>query len=162
MSRALPIAAAGLAAGLTLGVWLEGLRLGAAIAELRTTHAQQMQQIAETSAQVIAEQQQRRLGLESQLQQIDTTHYEELTSAQSETDRLAAELRATRRLSVRASCPAAGVPAAPGTAGVDAGSGARVFIHPDTAQDIVRVTGRADECRARLTALQAWAREISK
>jgi len=67
----------------------------------------------------------------------------------------------SRRLSVRASCPAAasGLSAATGTGRM--GNGAqRADIHEEDARRIVAVTGDADACAVKLTALQEWARQI--
>lgn len=152
-----------LATGLLLGMTLQGWRLGAELAEQGEQHSSQLQRIADTNAAALAAQQQARQHLEQQLAAIDTQRYQELTNAQDHTDRLAADLAATRqRLRVRidpASCP--GLPAATGAAGLDDGAGARADLHPADAAALVRVTGRADECRARLTALQEWARSVT-
>ncbi len=162
--RALLItAASSLAAGLLLGMTLQGWRLGAELADLSARHAVELQRLADTNAAALAAQQQARQHLEQRLAAIDTQRYQELTNAQQNTERLAADLAAARqRLRVRidpASCP--GLPTATGTAGLDDGAGARADLHPADAAALVRVTGRADECRARLTALQEWARSVT-
>ena len=153
-----------LAAGLVLGMTLQGWRMGAQLADLRADHAVELQRLADTNAAALADQQQARQHLEQQLAAIDTQRYQELTHAQQNTDRLAADLAAARqRLRVRidpASCP--GLSATTGAAGLDDGAGARADLHPADAAALVRVTGRADECRARLTALQVWARALGE
>ena len=160
-----PLLAAALlfAAGASLGWLANGWRLGAELSTQRAKHAAELQQLAETSAAALASQQQARQRLEQQLATIDTQRYQELTHAQQNTDRLAADLAAARqRLRVRidpASC--GGVSAGTGAAGLDDGAGARADLHPAVAAGVVRVTGRADECRARLTALQEWAKAVS-
>lgn len=160
-----PLLAAALlvAAGASIGWLVNGWRLGAELAAQRANHAAELQQLADITAAALAAQQQARQRLEQQLAALDQQRYQELTHAQENTDRLAADLAAARqRLRVRidpASCP--GLPAATGTAGMDDGAGARADIHPADAAALVRVTGRADECRARLTALQDWARAIA-
>lgn len=160
----LVIGAGGLAVGLLLGMTLQGWRLGAQLAEQEAQHAAQMQRIAEEHAAAIAAQQQARQTLQTQLTAIDTQRYQELTHAQENTDRLVADLAAARqRLRVRidpASCP--GLPTTTGASGVDDGAGARADLYPAVAEGIVRVTGRADECRARLTALQEWVRALGE
>ncbi len=146
-----------------LAGWLvNGYRLGAEIATLHAEHETHLRQTAEASATVIRQQQAARLALESRLAELDTQHYTELTHARENSQRLAADLSAaTRRLSVRASCPAAGMPAAANASGVDDGS-ERVDIHEADAGRIVRITGDADACAVKLTALQGWAREVTK
>lgn len=144
--------------GIAIGWAINGWRLGSDLSELRADHAQQLERIAAAQAAAIAEQQQIRDQLMQQLAAIDQQRYQELTHAQENTDRLAADLAAARqRLRVRidpASC--GGVPSATSPAGVDDGAGARADLHPAVAAGVVRVTGRADQCRARLTALQEW------
>lgn len=151
---ALALLAGGAAAGWTANGW-----------RLNAEHDRQAAQDAKVAAQAFAEQQQARQQLKQQLAGIDQQHYQELTHAQENTDRLSADLAAAhQRLRVRVaagSCSAGSVPASAGAAGVDDGAGAWADIYPSTAAGAVRVTGRADECRARLTALQAWAREVS-
>jgi len=136
---------------------------GKQIAEQASTHAHTLVEIARAAAHQRQAQQDKRQALEQRLAAIDAQHYQEMTYAQDSVDQLAADLAAARRgLSVRinpATCPGA-VPATPGAASLDAAAGARAELHPATAAGIVRVTGRADQCSVRLTALQAWAREI--
>ncbi|WP_092428112.1 lysis system i-spanin subunit Rz [Geopseudomonas sagittaria] len=163
--RAITLASgAGLAVGLLLGMTLQGWRLGAELADLRADHAMELQRLADTHAAALAAQQQARQHLEQQLAAIDTQRYQELTHAQANTDRLAADLASARqRLRVRidpASC--SGLPTTTGAPGLDDGAGARADLHPADAAALVRVTGRADECRARLTALQEWVRAFGE
>ncbi|MNC41587.1 Bacteriophage lysis protein [compost metagenome] len=138
--------------------------MGVELSDLRAGHAQQLERNAAAQAAAIAEQQQIRAQLEQQLAAIDQQRYQELTHAQTTTDALAADLAAARqRLRVRidpASCPS--LSAATGAAGLDDGAGARADLHPSAAAGVVRVTGRADQCRARLTALQEWVRAANR
>lgn len=152
-----------IAAGIAIGWLAHGWRLGAELSAQRADHAAELQQLADTSAAALASQQQARQRLEQQLAALDKQRYQELTHAQENTDRLADDLAAARqrlRVSIDpASCP--GLPATTGPADLDDGAGARADLHPAVAASVVRVTGRADECRARLTALQAWALAVS-
>lgn len=136
---------------------------GKQLAEQASTHAHTLGEIARTATRQLQAQQDKRQAIEQRLTAIDAQHYQEMTHAQDSVDQLAADLAAARRgLSVRinpATCLGA-VPAAPGAASLDDAAGARAELYPATAASVVRVTGRADQCRARLTALQAWAREI--
>ncbi|HEY1182256.1 MAG TPA: lysis system i-spanin subunit Rz, partial [Rhodocyclaceae bacterium] len=88
----------------------------------------------------------------------------ELRHAQQEIERLSAAVAdGSRRLSVRASCPAAagGVSASTGAGRLDDGS-QRADIHEEDAGRIVAITGDADACAVKLAALQEWAREVTK
>ncbi len=123
-----------------------------------------LRQAAEANAAVIRQQQAERLDLESRLAASDQQRYGELRHAQQEIERLSAAVAdGSRRLSVRASCPASagGVSAATGAGRVDDGS-QRADIHEEDARRIVAITGDADACAVKLTALQEWAREVTK
>lgn len=150
--------------GIAIGWAVNGWRMGVELSDLRADHAQQLERNAVAQAAAIAEQQQIRAQLEQQLAAIDQQRYQELTHAQTTTDALAADLAAARqRLRVRidpASCPS--LSAATGAAGLDDGAGARADLHPSAAAGVVRVTGRADQCRVRLTALQEWVRAANR
>lgn len=152
-----------LAAGLLLGGLAQGWRLNGELSALRAAHTAELRQLADINTAALAAQQQASQRLAQQLAGIDQQRYQELTHAQENTDRLAADLATARqRLRVRidpAGCP--GLPAATGAAGLDDAAGARADLHPAVAAGVVRVTGRADQCRARLTALQEWARAVT-
>jgi len=123
-----------------------------------------LRQVAEANAAVILKQQAERQDLESRLAANDQQRYGELRHAQQEIDRLSAAVAdGSRRLSVRASCPAAAgdVSAATGAGRLDDGS-QRADIHEEDARRIVAITGGADACAVKLTALQEWAREVTK
>ncbi|HGM6620299.1 TPA: lysis system i-spanin subunit Rz [Pseudomonas aeruginosa] len=144
--------------------WLvNGWRLGAELAQVRAGHAAELQAIAETGAMALAEQQRARAALEARLAKSETLYYGKLKDAEKNTDRLVADLSAARqRLRVR-TAPAAcgdGVPAAAIAASLDDG-GQRADIHPEDAAALVRITGEADACAVKLTALQEWARSVS-
>lgn len=123
-----------------------------------------LRQVSEANAAVILKQQAERQDLEIRLAANDQQRYGELRHAQQEIDRLSAAVAdGSRRLSVRASCPAAasGLSAATGTGRM--GNGAqRADIHEEDARRIVAITGDADACAVKLTALQEWAREVTK
>lgn len=127
-------------------------------------HQTFQRQVAEANAAVIRKQQAERLALEQRLATLDQQRYGELRHAQQEIERLSAAVSdGTRRLSVRASCPASAgsVPTASGSGRMDDGS-QRADIHPEDAGRIVAITGDADACAVKLTALQEWAREVTK
>jgi len=125
------------------------------ISEIRGGHA-------EANAATIRKHQAERLGLEKRLAANDQQRYGELRHAQQEIDRLSAAVAdGSRRLSVRASCPAVGVPGTASAGSLDDGT-QRADIHPEDAGRIVAITGDANACAVKLTALQEWAREVTK
>lgn len=127
-------------------------------------HQNHLRQVAEANAAVILKQQADRQDLEGRLAASDQQRYGELRHAQQEIERLSAAVAdGSRRLSVRANCPAAagGVSASTGAGRVDDGS-QRADIHEEDAGRIVAITGDADACAVKLNALQEWAREVTK
>lgn len=147
------------------GAWLwQANSYGKQMADQRAEHNDFLRQVAEANASVIHKQQAERLDLESRLAADDQKRYGELRHAQQEIERLSAAIAdGTRRLSVRASCPAAasGLSAATGTGRLDAGA-QRADIHEEDAGRIVAITGDADACAVKLTALQEWARSVTR
>ncbi|MHA6476199.1 lysis system i-spanin subunit Rz [Stutzerimonas sp. KH-1] len=147
------------------GAWQwQGNAYGKRLADQAQAHETFLRQVAEANAAVILKQQAERLDLESRLAASDQQRYGELRHAQQEIDRLSAAVAdGSRRLSVRASCPAAagGVPEAAGASRLDDGS-QRANIHEEDARRIVAITGDADACAVKLTALQEWAREVTR
>lgn len=155
------LVAGALLAAACAGAWLNGLRWQARLAVAERVHADTLAEISRAAANQLATQQAAQQRLTQALAAVDTQHYQELTHAQQTIDRMAADLAgAHRRLSVRLAAPAcaSGVPGNADPARLDDGAGARADLHPATAAGVVRVTGRADQCRARLTALQDWVR----
>ena len=147
------------------GAWQwQGNAYGKRLADQAQANETFLRQVAEANAAVILKQQAERLDLESRLAASDQQRYGELRHAQQEIDRLSAAVAdGSRRLSVRASCPAAagGVPEAAGASRLDDGS-QRANIHEEDARRIVAITGDADACAVKLTALQEWAREVTR
>ena len=158
---ALAVAAAGGAAA--AWAWQDNA-WSAKLASARAVHETTLGEIARASAQQLRQQQGRYAELQAKLSEQDKQHHQELIDVQKDNVELAVDLAAAKqRLSVRIASPAAGasrVPAGTAAASVDDGAGTRAELHPATAAGLVRVTGRADECRVRLTALQAWAVEV--
>lgn len=153
--------------GLFLAVGVQQVRVMSAqsgASKAQAEHQNHLRQVAEANAAVILKQQAERLDLESRLAAKDQQRYGELRHAQQEIERLSAAVAdGSRRLSVRASCPAAagGVSASTGAGRVDDGS-QRADIYEEDARRIVGITGDADACAVKLTALQEWAREVTK
>ena len=152
--------------GFTAGWQWQAAEGAAALDRAQRLHADTLGEISRAAAGQLQRQQQRTTQLQNQLTQLDSKHHSEMTSVQDENTQLAVDLAAaTKRLSVRTNPgPAAsGRGVRPGTApaGLDNGAGTRADIHPATAANLVRVTARADECRAKLTGLQAWARLVT-
>lgn len=149
----------------TAGAWQwQANSYGKQLTDQAKAHETFLRKVAEANAAVILKQQAERRTLEVRLDTLDQQRYGELRHAQQENDRLSATVAdGSRRLSVRASCPAAasGLSSATGAGSLDDGA-QRADIHPEDAGRIVAITGDADACAVKLTALQDWAREVTK
>jgi prophage endopeptidase len=161
---ALGVAVLALMALSAAGAWQwQGNAYGKRLADQATSHETFLRQVAEANAAVILKQQAERQDLEVRLAANDQQRYGELRHAQQEIERLSAAVAdGSRRLSVRASCPASAgsVPAAASAGRLDDGA-QRADIHEEDARRIVAITGDADACAVKLTALQEWAREVT-
>lgn len=150
----------GLGCGSVVTNWHRNVEL----AELEKVQAQQSQERAQTHLLQLNDIQTQRDELQARLDQIDTQGYGELSNAKATVDRLTVELAsAQRRLSVRTTQPASGTGQLSSTtvsSSVDDGAGTRADIHPEDAANLARVTGDADQCRVKLTGLQAWIEHV--
>lgn len=156
--------ASALALAFGAGMVVRGWWAAAIISNLNAEHAAYREAISREYAQKLVVLAGEQKALQQRLSTLDQQRYGELRHAQQEIDRLSAAVAdGSRRLSVRASCPAAAgsVPAATGSASVGHGS-QRADIHEEDAGRIVAITGDADACAVKLTALQEWAREVTK
>lgn len=158
--------AAGVVLALAFGVgWtVNGWRLAAITSDLKAEHAAYLEAISREHAQKLVVLAGEQKATQQRLSALDQQRYGELRHAQQEIERLSAAVAdGSRRLSVRAACPAAGadLPGRTVASGLDDGA-QRADIHPADAGRIVAITGDADACAVKLTALQEWAREVSK
>ncbi|MCY1401828.1 Bacteriophage Rz lysis protein [compost metagenome] len=137
--------------------WIQGQRYERRLADLRLVHERERGQISQAVAAELAKREKHRQELQLQLDGIDQQRYGELRHAQSVIDQLAGRLAtAEQRMRVPvvgSSCPAAGVPAGPGSAGLDDGA-QYADIQPATAAALTRLAADADACAVKLMALQ--------
>lgn len=160
--NAIVLWAALVAAGMVLGWVAQGWRMGAEFAQQQAEQAGMLRELAEEQVEVLRIEQKKRAVLEAQLSALDNQHYQELQDVQAKNARLAADLSASaRRLSVRTittSCPRMSTTApAPR---LDDAAGTRADLHPAVAANLIRVTGQADQCQAKLTGLQDWVKQV--
>jgi len=160
------IALALLLAGAAAGWAVNGWRLGREFAAIKQQHAEQLAKNEQVANAAFREQQQARQQLENKLSLLDQQRYGELQNAQANTDRLSADLADARqrmRVTITASScqQLSGAGKVAGADRVDDGT-ITVELLPATAADLARLAGDADACAVKLTALQGWAREITK
>jgi TolA-binding protein len=130
-----------------------------------TSLNEQLQSMRDEAHQQLQTQQQIQQKQAERIAAIDTQHYQELRHAQKEVDRLRADLAAgKRRLYVntapnQSATRGRSVPSGTHTPSLDDG-GLRVELHPEVAQGLINITSDADQCAARLSALQEWVRGL--
>ena len=159
---------AGVAVALILAMsatWkVQDWRYGKQLAEQSGLHQSDLDRISSAAAAQVQAEQTKRLGLEQKLSVSEHKHYQELTNAQRDQDRLRDRLATTDlRLSVLlaedpASCNA--VPPTTGPGGVVHGA-RRAQLDPAHAQRIVAITDDGDRGLIALKACQAYIRELN-
>ncbi|WP_460126760.1 lysis protein [Pseudomonas sp. S2_C03] len=151
-----------LAAGATWQVqeWRYGLQL----AEQARSHTDTLNQLAMVGAAAQKTEQDKRLALEQKLAASEQTHFEKLTNAQKDQDRLRDRLATSDlRLSVildQGSTSGCSVPATPGASGVVPRT-VRAELDPAHAQRIIAITDAGDQGLIALAACQAYIKEIN-
>ncbi len=127
------------------------------IATLKRDQSEKDRLQARADETQLRDEREKRAGLERQLGDLDTRHYEELNNAKSENARLAAALATgTRQLSIRARCaaPADGLPSAASGAGLGDGATATAVLYGEDAADIQALIADADAIAAALRFFQ--------
>lgn len=155
-------AGAALLAGAIAGVcaWhAQGWRMGEQLADLKASNAQTMQAIADKTAKASEAVRKYEAGVADQLADKDVQHYQELTHAQSETDRLRACVAAgacgVRIITRSTACAAGGdVPqdAGPGSVGDGA-----IDLDDDTAGRVLDLRESIQSDAAKLAYLREYA-----
>ncbi|MFG3398640.1 lysis system i-spanin subunit Rz [Pseudomonas sp. NPDC077408] len=156
--------AAAFAVAFGAGMVVRGWWAAAIISDLNAEHAAYREAISREYAQKLVVLAGEQKALQQRLSTLDQQRYGELRHAQQEIDRLSAAVAdGSRRLSVRAACPATGadLPGSSVAGRLDDGA-QRADIHEEDARRIVAITGDADACAVKLTALQEWAMEVTK
>ncbi len=150
-----------LAAGVTWQV--QDWRYGRRLAEQARSHTDTLNQLAMVGAAAQKTEQDKRLALEQQLSASEKNHFEKLTNAQKDQDRLRDRLATSDlRLSVilaQGSTGGCSVPAATGAGGLVHGA-VRAELDPAHAQRIVAITDEGDRGLIALKACQAYVRDL--
>jgi ABC-type sugar transport system ATPase subunit len=151
---------------------IQSWRCEARVSKITTVHQtqltslnEQLQSMSDEAYQQIQTQQQLQQKQAERIAAIDTKHYQELRHAEKEVDRLRADLAAGKlRLYVdtapnQSATRGRSVPSGTNTPRLDDGS-RRAKLHPEVAQSLINITSDADQCAARLSALQEWVRGL--
>ena len=152
-----------LAAGATWRV--QDWRYGRQLAEQARSHTDTLNQLAVVGASAQKSEQDKRLALEQKLATSEQAHFEKLTNAQKDQDRLRDRLATSDlRLSVildQGSTGGCSVPTTSGAGGVVHGA-ARAELDPAHAQRIVAITDEGDRGLIALKACQAYVSQLTR
>ncbi|WP_236170457.1 lysis system i-spanin subunit Rz [Pseudomonas parakoreensis] len=140
-------------------------RYGKQLAEQDKQHAETLNQLTQAAATAQQAEQDKRLALEQRLAASEQTHFEKMTDAQKNQDRLrdrlaTSDIRLSVLLDAADTASGCNVPASPGAVGVVHGA-ARAQLDPAHAQRILAITGDGDQGLIALAACQAYARAIA-
>ena len=140
--------------------YAQGWRYGAQLADLKATHADTLRSIADKTEKASKAVRKYEAGVADQLASKDAQHYQELTHAKSESDRLRACVAAgacgVRIITRSTSCAADGaVPQDAGAGGV--GDGA-VALDADTAGRVLDLRESVQSDAAKLAYLREYAK----
>ena len=140
-------------------------RFGKQLAEQARLHADTLNQMTQASATAQQAEQDKRLALEQRLAASEQTHFEKMTDAQKNQDRLrdrlaTSDLRLSVLLDATDAAKGGGVPAATGPGGVDHAA-VRARLDPAHAQRIIAITDTGDRGLIALQACQAYIRTLT-
>jgi hypothetical protein len=146
------------------GAWqLQDWRYGKQLAEQSRLHAEDFNQLTQAAATAQQAEQDKRRALEQRLATSEQTHFEKMTDAQKNQDRLRDRLATSDlRLSVLLDSGSAGgcsVPATSGAGGLDHAA-VRANLDPAHAQRIIAITDIGDRGLIALAACQSYVREL--
>ncbi|WP_433590133.1 lysis system i-spanin subunit Rz [Pseudomonas koreensis] len=139
-------------------------RYGKQLAQQAQQHAETLNQLTQAAATAQQAEQDKRLALEQRLAASEQTHFEKMTDAQKNQDRLRDRLATSDlRLSVLLDAPdtakGCGMPATSGTGGVDHAA-VRARLDPAHAQRIIAITDTGDRGLIALQACQDYVRNL--
>ena len=140
-------------------------RYGKQLAEQARLHAETLNQLTQASATAQQAEQDKRLALEQRLTASEQTHFEKMTDAQKNQDRLrdrlaTSDLRLSVLLDATDAAKGCGVPATADAGGVDHAA-VRARLDPAHAQRIIAITDEGDRGLIALQACQAYIRALN-
>jgi hypothetical protein len=143
---------------------LQDWRYGKQLAEQSRLHAETLNQLTLASAAAQQAERDKRLALEQRLAASDKTHFEKMTNAQKDQDRLrdrlaTADVRLSVLIDAADSAKGCGLPTTAGAGDVDHAA-VRARLDPAHAQRIIAITDTGDRGLIALQACQAFIKEI--
>ncbi|POA50280.1 lysis protein [Pseudomonas sp. MPR-ANC1] len=139
-------------------------RYGRQLAEQARLHADAMNQLTQAAATAQQVEQDKRLALEQRLAASEQTHFEKMSNAQRDQNRLrdrlaTADVRLSVLLDATDVAKGCGVPATSGAGGVDHAA-VRARLDPTHAQRIIAITDTGDRGLIALQACQEYVRNL--
>ena len=139
-------------------------RYGEQLAEQAQQHAETLNQLTQAAATAQQVEQDKRLALEQRLAASEQTHFEKMTDAQKNQDRLrdrlaTSDLRLSVLLNAADAAKGCGVSATAGPGGVDHAA-VRARLDPAHAQRIIDITDTGDRGLIALEACQDYVRNL--
>ncbi|WDR35318.1 lysis protein [Pseudomonas serboccidentalis] len=140
-------------------------RYGKQLAQQAQQHAETLNQLTQTAATVQQVEQDKRLALEQRRAVSEQTHFEKMTDAQKNQDRLrdrlaTSDLRLSVLLDATDTAKGCGVSATAGAGGVDHAA-VRARLDPAHAQRIIAITDDGDQGLIALGACRAYVKEVA-
>ena len=151
--------------GLLLGSKYTGAIKDSEISSIEQEHEKHLRLTAEANAEIILKQEKDNEDLMVRLSKVEQKGYEDLKDVKENTDRIITDLRDNnKRLSLLPSKTPNSCSGSeannPKSTSVDDGTGERIDVHPRIAENLFQMSGRADQCSVKLTALQQWTKEL--
>jgi hypothetical protein len=161
---ALLIALVGISAAITWQV--QDWRYGSRLSEQSRQHTETLNQLAQATAAQQRAEQDKRLALEQRLAASEQTHFERMTNAQKNQDRLrdrlaTSDLQLSVLLDAADAAKGCGMPATSGAGGVDHAA-VRARLDPAHAQRIIAITDTGDRGLIALQACQAYVKNLQQ
>ena len=141
-------------------------RYGKQLAEQAQQHADTLNQLTQAAATAQQVEQDKRLALEQRLAASEQAHFEKMTDAQKNQDRLrdrlaTSDLRLSVLLDTTDAAEGCGMPATAGAGGVDHAA-VRARLDPAHAQRIISITDEGDRGLIALQACQDYVRNLQQ
>ncbi|WP_440972615.1 lysis system i-spanin subunit Rz [Pseudomonas koreensis] len=141
-------------------------RYGEQLADLARLHTETLNQLTQAATTAQQAEQDKRLALEQRLAASEQTHFEKMTDAQKNQDRLrdrlaTSDLRLSVLLDATDAAKGCGMPATAGASGVDHAA-VRARLDPAHAQRIIAITDTGDRGLIALKACQAYLQNLQR
>lgn len=149
-------------AGIGVGWSVQGWRLNATIANIKSEHANELKAISDAATAAALEAQRKQAAWQVALAELDQKHFRELSDASSKIDLLRTELDdGSKRVFIDAKCPADSGTGSHAPKPSSVGNGApRAELNPKIARALVGITSDGDKAIRKLNTLQDYIQQV--